>query len=104
MENEGGYVLHEVEGDRGGQTYAGIARKFHPDWVGWKYIDDGNVSSQKIKSIVKSYYEENFWVSIAGYHINNHAVAESIFDFAVNAGVKTASRLAQSNDERVIRL
>lgn len=28
IRNEGGYVLHQVAGDRGGQTYAGIARNF----------------------------------------------------------------------------
>ena len=25
--HEGGYVLHDVPGDRGGQTYTGISRK-----------------------------------------------------------------------------
>jgi lysozyme family protein len=25
--------------DRGGETYKGIARKFHPSWEGWKAID-----------------------------------------------------------------
>ncbi len=39
MEDEGGYVLHEVQGDRGGQTYAGIARKMNPKWEGWQHID-----------------------------------------------------------------
>ena len=35
IRNEGGYLLHKVSGDRGGQTYAGIARNFYPDWDGW---------------------------------------------------------------------
>ena len=26
IKDEGGYVLHDVEGDTGGMTYAGIAR------------------------------------------------------------------------------
>ena len=29
----------KVSGDRGGQTYAGIARNFYPDWDGWDLID-----------------------------------------------------------------
>ncbi len=37
--NEGGYVLHTVQNDRGGQTYAGIARnawpKCFPKRLGW---------------------------------------------------------------------
>ena len=39
IEDEGGYVLHEVPGDRGGMTYAGIARKMNPNWEGWQHID-----------------------------------------------------------------
>lgn len=35
IRNEGGYTLHTVAGDRGGMTYAGIARNFHPNWPGW---------------------------------------------------------------------
>ena len=31
--NEGGYVLHTVKNDRGGQTYAGIARNAWPKWA-----------------------------------------------------------------------
>jgi lysozyme family protein len=34
---EGGYVNDPV--DRGGETHRGVARKFHPDWSGWKIID-----------------------------------------------------------------
>lgn len=30
IKDEGGYVLHNVEGDRGGMTYAGIARNMNP--------------------------------------------------------------------------
>jgi lysozyme family protein len=34
IRDEGGYKLVNVAGDRGGQTYAGIARKMNPDWAG----------------------------------------------------------------------
>ena len=34
IRNEGGYVLHDVPGDRGGQTYAGIARNMNLRWPG----------------------------------------------------------------------
>ena len=30
IRDEGGYTLHTIPGDRGGQTYAGIARNFNP--------------------------------------------------------------------------
>ena len=31
IRNEGGFKLTNIAGDRGGQTYAGIARNVHPD-------------------------------------------------------------------------
>jgi hypothetical protein len=31
---EFGYLLHHVPGDRGGMTYAGIARNMNPSWHG----------------------------------------------------------------------
>ena len=34
---EGGWT-HD-SGDKGGETYAGIARAFFPDWPGWHFID-----------------------------------------------------------------
>ena len=34
---EGGYV--DDDDDRGGETYRGVARNFHPDWPGWDRID-----------------------------------------------------------------
>ena len=39
MKDEGGYVLHEVPGDTGGMTYAGIARNKNPQWNGWALVD-----------------------------------------------------------------
>lgn len=38
MGNEGGYANNPA--DSGGETYKGIARKFHPAWPGWKMVDD----------------------------------------------------------------
>lgn len=34
---EGGWC--DVPGDSGGETYAGIARNFFPNWRGWPLID-----------------------------------------------------------------
>ena len=41
IQDEGGYVLHKIEGDTGGQTYAGIARNKNPNWPGWGFVDRG---------------------------------------------------------------
>jgi len=93
--NEGGYQLTNVQGDRGGQTYAGIARKFHPGWFGWRYIDNNDLDNLELSKAVREFYRDEFWDKVSGDAIAKPAIAESIFDFAVNAGVSTAIKLAQ---------
>lgn len=92
MRREGGYVLHTVAGDRGGMTYAGVARKFHPDWPGWRFLDQGDTPPTEM---VREFYRREFW-----NRLNCDAmparVAASVFDFGVNAGVRTAAKLAQA--------
>jgi len=92
MEDEGGYVLHEVKGDRGGQTYAGIARKMHPKWEGWQHIDYEETPPTQL---VRDFYKANFWDKIKGDDLTHDVIASSIFNFAVNAGVSVAVKLAQ---------
>jgi lysozyme family protein len=92
IRNEGGYVLHEVAGDRGGQTYAGIARNAWPRWQGWVSIDKGEIPPTPL---VREFYRELFWDQVKGDDITHQRVAETLFDFAVNAGFRTAIRLAQ---------
>lgn len=93
--NEGGLVLHAVPGDRGGMTFGGIARKFHPSWGGWVIIDTAGANDPQLADLVKSFYRVNFWDRIGGNGLHSDVVAFSVFDFAVNAGVKTSVRLAQ---------
>lgn len=93
IRREGGYVLHKVDGDRGGQTYAGISRNAWPQWAGWKAIDDGETPES---ALVRAFYQSNFWFAIHGDKISDQSIAETVFDFAVNAGVKTAAMLAQT--------
>ena len=59
--NEGGYVLHTVKNDRGGQTYAGIARNAWPKWAGWAYIDAGDTPPAEM---VRGFYRSNFWTPL----------------------------------------
>jgi len=95
IHNEGGYVNHKVKGDRGGQTYAGIARAFHKDWRGWQFIDNNDLNSNQLTDLVIEFYQQKFWNRLKASEIKNQAIAESLFDFAVNAGVRTAAKLAQ---------
>lgn len=92
LAKEGGYVLHAVAKDRGGQTYAGISRRAHPRWPGWIVIDRGQ---EPEADLVRHFYRLNYWQPIRGDDIARQEIADSLFDFAVNAGIKTAVKLAQ---------
>lgn len=95
--DEGGYKLHEVEGDRGGLTYAGIARRFNPDWEGWAWIDRGETPPSQM---VRDWYRASYWVPLRGDEIKDQEIAEALFNFAVNSSAPrrptVAVRLAQA--------
>ena len=96
IRDEGGYTLHNIPGDRGGQTYAGIARNFNPDWEGWEFVDRRETPPTPI---VRNWYHANYWIPIAGDHLIHQTVASSIFNFAVNSSAPgrptVAVKLAQ---------
>lgn len=100
--SEGGYV--NDQDDPGGETYKGVARKIHSKWDGWIKIDllkrqsgfPANLDRDpELQEAVKDFYEVQFWNRLCGGLISEQAVANSIFDFAVNAGVGTSASLAQ---------
>ena len=100
--HEGGYV--NDPDDPGGETYKGISRKNFPDWIGWSKIDEFKKWAWPMKRLddledfqeaFESFYRKNFWYKINGDQIENQNIANSIFDFAVNAGVLTSASLAQ---------
>lgn len=102
MQAEGGYA-HDPQ-DPGGETYKGIARKMNSKWDGWIAIDmmkkekgfPGNLDSNvPLQEKIKAFYEANYWDKIRGDDITNQDIAESIFDFAVNAGPIASAKLAQ---------
>lgn len=100
--HEGGYV--NDPDDPGGETYKGVARKIHSKWDGWQTIDmlkrqagfPGNLDKDpELQEAIADFYRVNFWDRVKGDNITEQKVAESIFDFAVNAGVGTSASLAQ---------
>lgn len=93
MNNEGGYALTNVPGDNGGQTYAGISRVANSGWSGWAYVDRGETPPTQL---VRDFYKANYWDRFQGDQVNSQAVAENIYDFAVNAGTAVAIKLAQT--------
>jgi lysozyme family protein len=100
--NEGGYV--NDPDDAGGETWKGIARKMHPHWNGWALVDflksdphfPANLKNhEKLELEVRKFYMTNFWFKVRGDEIISQAVADSIYDSAVNMGPRTAIILSQ---------
>jgi lysozyme family protein len=101
--HEGGYANDPV--DRGGETYRGIARVHHPDWSGWKRVDAQRGKTGFPKSLdkdrtlqanVKDFYKRNYWDRFDGDALPDQAVANELYDTAVNMGVRRAVRFLQS--------
>lgn len=101
--HEGGYANDPV--DRGGETYRGIARVHHPDWSGWRRIDAQRGKAGFPKSLdkdrtlqanVKALYKRNYWDRFDGDALPDQAVANELYDTAVNMGVRRAVRFLQS--------
>ena len=95
MRHEGGYVLHKRKHDLGGLTYAGISKVKHPNWEGWNFIRYRDISEEMIQDMVESFYRENFWTKVCADKILDQDIANSIYDFAVNVGVQSSTKLVQ---------
>lgn len=96
LRHEGGYQLSVVPADRGGMTFAGIARRVHPNWPGWGLVDSGAGKGDPfLRSMVREFYQAEFWRRIRGDAIADQAAAEAVYDCAVNLGPATAVMAAQ---------
>ena len=104
LEYEGLYSNDSV--DNGGETYKGVARKFHPNWAGWTVIDSYSKTDKKLlesnlarhgnlQKLVITFYKENFWDRLKLDEIDNDLICEKLFDIAVNQGSGTAGKYFQ---------
>lgn len=95
---EGGYANDPA--DRGGETWAGIARNANPKWEGWKYVDrvrksypaklsKANLSElnkrlfadSDLMAAHKKYAKKTYWDAIRGDEMQRQKLAEFIMDF-----------------------
>jgi lysozyme family protein len=115
LANEGGYVNDPH--DPGGETWRGVARAYHPNWAGWKLIDNYKSKAdwpadcrvfprnkfatailQKDKDLaglVRSFYQGQFWDSLRLGEITNQCIASQLCDIGVNSGTGRVGLLAQ---------
>lgn len=104
--NEGGYA--NVPEDKGGETYAGIARNYYPNWSGWTYIDfikrtkgsiARNTKFPDIQYQVDQFYLD-WWNTRRFTEIKSQEVANLLFDYNVHSGIlaiKAIQRLVGVN-------
>ncbi len=100
---EGGYANNPS--DKGGETYCGIARRFHPDWFGWKTVDrikkgaggelPNNFKIPILEDDVRVFYKRMFWDKIYGDQMLDEDIAAEVYDTAVNCEISVASRFLQ---------
>lgn len=88
---EGGYRLTNDPRDRGGMTYAGLARRSNPGWAGWSAIDAGGAPPA---DSVRDLYRAKYWTPLRGDEIASQPLAEALYSAYVNAGLP-AVKLAQ---------
>lgn len=105
---EGGWC--DVLGDAGGETYAGISRRFFPDWEGWTVIDTAKrslggrpkasvlngllASGTRLAHLVADFYRREWWNRL-GLDDLPQPVADEIFEQSVNLGQAGAGRYVQ---------
>ncbi|WP_191966122.1 glycoside hydrolase family 108 protein [Oryzomonas japonica] len=119
ISNEGGYANNPA--DAGGETYKGIARKFWPNWAGWKYVDGVKANTipqpvhgttayrryvshlneclaglASLQQMVLDFYRRNFWDKYRLSEINDQSVATWLYDHVVNGGARGAMWLQEA--------
>jgi len=84
--------------DEGGETFKGIARNRHPNWIGWNDVDiikssfsfpkflDALRNDQKLENKVRFFYMIKYWDKIRGDDIQDQDIANELYDNAVNMG------------------
>jgi lysozyme family protein len=102
--HEGGYVFDRD--DAGGETYRGISRRWFPDWEGWRIIDNSKKQANNfpasldydklLQSLVATFYKEHFWNRFSGDKIKKQAIADELFDTAVNMSLRDSVMFLQT--------
>lgn len=80
INNEGGYSNHPS--DYGGETIYGISRKYHPNWLGWKYLNNPT----KALELAIDFYIQNYFPVVSPFLNTHPASTFFLLDYYINAG------------------
>ena len=102
-----GHAYANDPADKGGETYAGISRKFWPEWSGWKVLDTYKEKphfgvNSELDASVLNFYKTRFWTPYRLSELLSQDVANYIFDKIMNCGmaaVKISQRIAAVPDD-----
>lgn len=96
LKHEGYYA--NIAEDRGGETYRGIARKYHPSWEGWLIVDNEKarnggslpwnhkIVSSQLDRLIYEFYYTKFWKRPMFDRVFNKPLAAMLFDFHMGSG------------------
>lgn len=100
-------VLHKNKTEQG-LTFMGIYQGAHPSWNGWNIVKNAISVNTDIRSasevlyanitlkeMVFDFYEREFWNKMRLNAVESQIIADELFCFGVNSGIKTAVKLAQ---------
>ena len=100
-------LLHKNKGEIG-LTFFGIYEGAHPNWKGWNIVKRYLGFTPDIKqcskilanvtdlyALVCDFYKEEFWDKARLDEVKSQKIADEIFIFGVNVGMKTAVIKAQ---------
>ena len=96
-----GYVNDPT--DNGGETIAGISRKFWPNWQGWTIVDAAKKESNfplsllhniVLIGLINDFYKAHFWGRMS--EINDQSISGLLIDSGVNEGTIPAIKRAQN--------
>lgn len=108
IKREGNYHSGVIGGkvDKGGETYRGIARKYNPDWAGWKIIDSlklkgsiaFNAEIPAVNKLAYDYSKLKYWDKLNLDKVKNQSVADIIFEINWGFPSKTFSTVKKVTD------
>lgn len=91
--------------DKGGETFRGISRPYHPEWKGWELIDaakEGDnfyndlLGDVELTNLVKNFYREKYWNNFRGDDLFNQLIADELLELSVNLGLLDGVEIIQS--------